>query len=430
MSSTALFRTKADIARRRIEQSGPIQVSTSLGRISLRIIHDPASVEADWERLQAIAPCTGPQTYDWANAWARHVLAPQGRDPIIVLGHAPELLFLWPFEMKTIAGLRVLKWLGSDHANYNMGLFAPEAASGFTGDDVAALLGEVGCQTDAAAAVLTAQPFAWDGVSNPFVRLPHQDAPSAGYAVRLGDFTALYQGRFSKRSRGTLERKERKLADSGEIVYGWAGTRDEKLALLDTFFAQKARQLAAMGVKNVFDAHARAFYREVALLEGDNPSRLRLGYLKIADNVLATFSGTLCHSRLGAALSSLAEDERQRQSSGALLLKHQIEEASANGIAFYDIGVGQARHKDEWCDVGPAAVRQLHRLQVARALGNTASCRHGAVETRDQIEPEYVAAGATLSPQHVRAKRLASLHAQIAATRPSSPVRPSLPVFS
>ena len=352
MSSTALFRTEAEIARRRIERSGPILVNTSLGRISLRIADDLASVEAPWEELQAIAPCTAPQTYDWAKAWARHVLGPDGRDPLIVLGYAPSgaLLFLWPFETAKLAGIGVLNWLGEDHANYNMGLFAPEAAS-FTKDDISALLREVARQTGAAAAILTAQPFVWDGIANPFAKLSHQSAPSSGYAVKLGDFAALYATRFSKRSRGTLERKERKLAESGAIVYGWAETRDERLALLDIFFAQKSRQLAAMGVKDVFDAHARAFFRDLALLEGDNPSRLRLGYLKVDGTVLATFSGTLCHNRLCVALSSLAEGERQRQSPGALLLKHQIEEASAKGIAFYDIGVGAARHKDEWCDV-------------------------------------------------------------------------------
>ena len=36
-----------------------------------------------------------------------------------------------------------------------------------------------------------------------------------------------------------------------------------------------------------------------------------------------------------------------RQSPGALLLRHQIEEASRQGLAFYDIGVGAARHKDQ-----------------------------------------------------------------------------------
>ena len=353
MSSTALFRTEAEIARRLIESNGPIAVTTSLGRVSLRITGDLASVEEDWKRLQAIAPCTGPQTFDWASAWARHCLEPQGREPVIAVGHAADgaLLFLWPFETANVGSLPVIKWLGVEHANYNMGLFAPGAASKFTAGDLSALLAEVGRKTGAVAAILTAQPFEWDGVRNPFAKLPHQAAPSSGYAVRLGDFAKLYATRFSKRSRGTLERKARKLAESGAIVYGWAEGDEEALALLELFFAQKSRQLAAMGVKDIFDAHARAFYREIARLKGDNPSRLRIGYLRIGDKVLATFSGTLCHNRLGVALSSLAEDERQRQSPGALLLKHQIEEASAKGIAFYDIGVGAARHKDEWCDV-------------------------------------------------------------------------------
>ena len=139
--------------------------------------------------------------------------------------------------------------------------------------------------------------------------------------------------------------------DLGRLDYGWAETREERIALLDTFFAQKARQFAAMGIKNVFDANARGFYRDLALLDDDNPSRLRLGYVKLNGQVLATFSGTICHDRLAVALSSLAEGDAQRQSPGALLLRHQIEEASNAGLAYYDIGVGQARHKDEWCNV-------------------------------------------------------------------------------
>ena len=165
-----------------------------------------------------------PQTCDWAKAWARHVLAPEGHDPIIVVGRGPNgaLLFLLAFETTKVAGVKVLKWLGGDHANYNMGLFAPDTASSFTGADIAALLDEVARQTGMGAAMLKAQPFSWDGVPNPFALLPHQTAPNSGYAVTLGDFTALYHSQFGKRSRSTLERKERKLADTGTIVYGWA----------------------------------------------------------------------------------------------------------------------------------------------------------------------------------------------------------------
>ena len=107
--------------------------------------------------------------------------------------------------MSDSAGMKVLHWLGQEHANYNMGLFAPEAAPKFTANDLSRLLSEVARDTGAAAAILKAQPFSWDGIANPFAKLPHRLTPSSGYAVTLGDFAALYEERFSKRSRSTLE---------------------------------------------------------------------------------------------------------------------------------------------------------------------------------------------------------------------------------
>ncbi len=98
-------------------------------------------------------------------------------------------LFLWPFEMAP-AGMKVLSWLGQDHANYNMGLFAPEAAPKFTANDLSRLLAEVARETGAVAAILRAQPFSWDGMANPFAELPRRPTPSSGYAVTLGDFAA------------------------------------------------------------------------------------------------------------------------------------------------------------------------------------------------------------------------------------------------
>src|SRR3990170_8325907 len=121
--------------------------------------------------------------------------------------------------MAESAGIKVLHWLGQAHANYNMGLFVPEAAAGFTASDISGLLSEAARASGAAAAILKAQPFGWDGVANPFAGLTHQLTPSSGYAVTLGDFDAFYQERFSKRSRNTLNRKERKLADAGPLAY-------------------------------------------------------------------------------------------------------------------------------------------------------------------------------------------------------------------
>ena len=353
MSSTALFRPDTEITERKIAQNGPVFVNTGLGKISLRVTRDLEDLKDLWELMQTGAPCTSAQTYGWALAWTRHVLVPEGRDAAVAIGYGADgmPLFLLPFEIEVSFGLRVLKWLGQDHANYNMGLFLPVASQGLSAKDLSSILREAARQTGAAAAVLDAQPMMWDGAANPFMRLGHQRSPNAGYAIALGDFTALYERRFSKRSRGTLERKERRLRELGPLHYGWAESPEEKVALLETFFAQKARQFAAMGITNIFDGHARAFYRELALLDEDNPARLRLGYVKLEDSILATFSGTVCQNRMGVILSSLAEGELQRQSPGALLMRHQIQEACDVGLAYFDLGVGKARHKDEWCNI-------------------------------------------------------------------------------
>jgi CelD/BcsL family acetyltransferase involved in cellulose biosynthesis len=350
MSSTAVFRPETEIAGAGLAKAGPSSLATSLGTVSLRVTRDLESLKALWESMQRATPCTSAQTYDWAEAWTAHVLAPRGDTPVIVVGYGPDgtPLFLWPFEMGTRAGLKILKWLGQDHANYTMGLFAPDAARGFTRTDMSRLVHEAGRQSGAAAATLEAQPFAWDGQPNPFALMSHQRAPNSGYAVKLGDFTALYDKRFSKRSRQTLNRKERRLRDMGALDYGWAETPAKKRELLETFFAQKTRQFASMGVENIFGPQEQGFYQALAMLPDGSPCHLRLGYVALDGDVLATFSGALCHDRIGVMLSSLTENDAQRQSPGALLLRHQIKEACASGVAFFDLGVGQARHKDEW----------------------------------------------------------------------------------
>ena len=327
--------------------------------------------------MQAAVPCTASQTYEWARVWTEQVLTPRGDKAVIVVGFGSDgtPLLLWPFEMETRSGLNVLKWLGQDHANYNMGLFVPKAAQALTHADMSRLVREAGRQSGAAAALLDAQPFDWDGVPNPFALLTHQSAPNSGYAIKLGDFAALYQSRFSKRSRQTLDRKERHLREMGTLKYGWAESREERLAVLDTFFAQKARQFAAMGVTNMFEGEAREFYRDLALLPDDSPSRLKIGYVTLNGEVLATFSGIVCHDRVGVLLSSLTEDDVRRHSPGALLLRHQIKEACETGLKFFDLGVGQARHKDEWSntvyalfDSFIAFKPQGHLLTLPRAI--------------------------------------------------------------
>jgi CelD/BcsL family acetyltransferase involved in cellulose biosynthesis len=353
MSDTALFRTEAEMASAISARSGNPSVDTSLGTISLRVINDLQPLQSVWEDLQAHSPCTAAQTFDWAKAWTLRVLVPAGARPVIAVGYGADgkALFLWPFETGKVAGLSVLKWLGQDHANYCMGLFQPGIAQRINRSDLSSILREVGREAGVAAAALKKQPFGWDGLPNPFAQLPYQPAADSGYAASLGDFETIYMTRLTGHARGGLARTERRIAEHGPLSYGWAESREDRLALLDTLFAQKSRQFAEMGIEDKFTPDVRAFYRDIALLEGDNPSRLKLGYFKVGDTVLATHSGMICHNRLMITLSSRTEGELRRYSPGTLLLRHQIKEAAGNGLAFYDIGVGAASYKDKLCDV-------------------------------------------------------------------------------
>jgi CelD/BcsL family acetyltransferase involved in cellulose biosynthesis len=92
----------------------------------------------------------------------------------------------------------------------------------------------------------TPNPTKWEGVSNPFAKLPHQRAVSNGFAVTLGDFDKMWHERFGKQSPRNFDRKERKLAEMGTLDYGWAETEAERLALVETLFAQRLRQYAEL----------------------------------------------------------------------------------------------------------------------------------------------------------------------------------------
>jgi CelD/BcsL family acetyltransferase involved in cellulose biosynthesis len=353
MSSAALARAAVGSERRDLERNGPITVETRVGKIKLQLTDDIQSLASVWEDLQLRAPCTPPQTYAWARAWVRHMVRPEGGEVVIVTGHVADgrVAFLLPFDKSHKFGMTVLSWMGQAHANYNMGLFEPEVAASLTAADVRTILAAIASASGADAAIFYSQPYSWEGVANPFAQLPHQKAASNGFAVTLGDFDRMWHERFGKQSRRNFDRKERKLAEIGPLDYGWAETEAERLALSETLFAQRSRQYAELGVGDILDEKGRALYRELALLPDDSPSRLRLGYLKAGDDVAAMFCGSILHNRLNVCFSSMAEGPIQKQSPGALLLKHQIREACGNGLAFYDIGVGAARHKDEWSDV-------------------------------------------------------------------------------
>ncbi len=343
----------AGVARCRLV---PINVETSAGPVRLSCHTDIGLLEPVWRRLEQVSRSSYAQTFACAKAWSEHVLLPRGSEPVAIVGSSPNgaTLFIWPFQSESVMGQRVLHWLGQDHNNYNMGLFEPGFAQRLTAADMKRLVAESGRTAGAGALLLTGQPKIWDDATNPFSLLRAQSAANSGHAVQLAeDFEALYQSHFSGRSRSALKRKEKRLGEIGPVKYGWAQADEDRVRLLDIFFAQKTERFSELGQNDAFaETGYRNFYRALARLPGSDPAHLHVGYIEVGEVVAATFCGTLHQDRFVVLFSSLAEGEELRKGSpGALLISHQISDMCARGARLYDMGAGFGRHKSDWCDV-------------------------------------------------------------------------------
>ena len=342
-------------------------LETGTGRIQLTIYYDFKAIESQWREFKLAAICVPDQSFERAEAWSRLVSQPSGTLPAIVCGRSEtgDIQFIWPFEVTRMRGMGCLQWIGQDHANYNMGLYALPFARNATPNDIKTLLSETARLIgDVSVVKFEKQPFQWDGVANPMALLPHAQSANMGHAILLDtDFDTLYRNRFSGKSRNTLRRKKRRLRKHGELEMGWAGTPEERRALLNQFFMQKKRQFAALGIPDAFsDPRIRAFYHEMAALPSGADGTLEAGYLKLDGKVIAISCCVFFKDRLSMLLTSIEAGAFSKYSPGSLLLRQQIESACCKGLNFFDMGAGDGRHKSEWCDIDTPLFENLIAL--------------------------------------------------------------------
>lgn len=311
--------------------------------------------EVAWRALEPQASATPFQSYRWQEAWSRTAGAARGERPVIVVVYdragTPQLLL--PFAAMSFQGALVLGWQGQDHATYAMGLYAPGAAERIGADDLSRLIEAIRDQVPEISALhLTSQPAVWRGVANPFALLGAQDGASRSYQLTLeADFDAQMQARLKKDTRGKLRRAATALGAVPGFATEAAATPAERLALLDSFFAQKARQLAARGIPNPFEKPGiAAFYRDLAGSVPGSVPLLDCHALSVDGAVLATATSIHFQDQRHLLTLSLGSGDPGllKHSPGLVLMRHLMATAAKDGTALYDFGAGDGQHKSIW----------------------------------------------------------------------------------
>jgi len=330
----------------------PAVADTAIARVE--IVEDMGAAEPRWRVLEAGQSLMTPyQRFDFLSAWQRHVGAPAGVTPFIVIGLSAQgaPLFLWPFGRRRFGGLRLIEFLGGKHANFNMGLWRPEVASAIEADDMRALLARISSRADLM--TLTNQPLTWGGTTNPFALLPHQRAPNYGYSGHLiPDYDALLRARTNSATRKKMRKKERALASYGAVRFEEPREPADLRRVLDVFFKQKSARMRHVGIPDAFAPPGVRRFIEAAATEhapGAMPP-IELFALRVDDIVVATYGGIVAGGRFCAMFNSIIKDRYAAESPGEQLLTRLVRHCCERGLDSFDLGIGESNYKGLFCD--------------------------------------------------------------------------------
>ncbi|MGO8835382.1 MAG: GNAT family N-acetyltransferase [Roseiarcus sp.] len=344
------------------------------------VIDDLALARAPWAEIEKLALASPYQSFGFLDAW----LGPTGRarrvEPMIIVARdeTGRVNAVLPLGRSRRGGVWVAEFLGGGDANFKMGLFRPGLAA--TGEAIVELLRRAARMTTPRVDVfwLTDQPHSWRGAVNPMTALARQPSPSFGHKTALnGDFDVWLKSRYSGEARRKLRNKGRWLREIGAVAHFIA--RDEMSAreILAAFLNQKAARMRAIGRANAYDNPDTARFFEIAATRSlpDGTPAIELHALVSGGRVVATLGGLAQADRFcGMLLSYDADPEISRCSPGQLLVLETIRDLTRRGFATFDLGVGEARYKDENCEAdeplfdSAVAVSAIGSLFAAAAL--------------------------------------------------------------
>jgi CelD/BcsL family acetyltransferase involved in cellulose biosynthesis len=333
------------------ESRSPPAIEARIARIE--VFDDFAAAEPHWRALErARALATPYQNFDFLRLWHRHIGAGSGIEPFIVVAFnsAGTALFLWPFGCRRLAGLRVVEFLGGKHANFNTGIWHPDAAGQIGADDLRGVIAHLRVRADLL--VLINQPLTWAGTTNPMALLPWQSSANFGFSGALAkDFDALLYARTNAATRKKMRKKERTLASLGAVEFKMAQGSKDIRQTLDVFFKQKSLRMRSLGIGDVFATPDVRRFIEAAATEprDDGTPLIELYALKVNDIVVATMGGISGTGRFCAMFNSIAQGRFAIESPGEQLIVHLVRHCCERGFDTFDLGIGDARYKNLFC---------------------------------------------------------------------------------
>ena len=323
--------------------------SSRIARVDL--VRDIGEAETTWRQLEAGQLATPYQRFDLLAAWQSEVGAREGAQPFIVTAHDADgrPLVLLPLTLRTRNGIRIARFMGGKHANFNMALWDMDFAREATAADLDALLSGLRAKDAVDVLALTQQPRHWQDQLNPIATLPKQRSVNDMPVLTMvpGDPPV---NRLSNSFRRRLKGKERKLQGPGYRYYVADNDADIE-RLLNWFFHVKPMRMAEQKLPDVFAEPGVAdFVRKCChtrLPSGGHA--IDIHALECDEEVIAIFAGVADGHRFSMMFNTYTMSGRSRYSPGLILMRHIIDHYGERRYRALDLGIGSDEYKRLFC---------------------------------------------------------------------------------
>lgn len=320
------------------------------------VYHSFEPVEHEWRMLEAGRHVSLHQSLAWCKAWAANT---NPELAIIVARSRGRTVFILPLEIVSTDLGRIARFIGARYSNLNTGLFNESFAMGLGKAELKATFAAIRQQMTGRADLIQLgnMPKTWRGVSLPWLYAGAIENQNKAYQLPLRPtMEETLEQIHAKRKRKLYRKSIRQFEAIGGYDYVIAETREEKDALLATFFRQKAQRLQSQHLPNPFrDNSIQAFFRDAAQASTDAPNAaLSLHALRLKDEdrtVVAVAGMSRKGDHMICQFGSVEDDCVPGASPGEFLFYLMIEKACGSRVALFDFGIGYQLYKKNWCPV-------------------------------------------------------------------------------
>lgn len=307
----------------------------------------PDAIAPEWLALESAGTASVFQSQKIVALWMAHAASERGERPLVVTAReAGVLRLILPLSCARRGGVTVLQWLGQSHANYGMGLIAPDLIPHLDPGACDELMIRIARAVGAEVVHLDRQPTHWAGRVNPFAASPcARLTANDTYVVHLeADYQAHYKRLFPKRTLQPIKRRQRRLEEMGTISFAPPQDAESRRKAFAWFAARKRAQLAETSGRNPFDEPGITPFYE-ALLE--ETGQFEIEQLLVGTQ-RAALGMTLHHGGIAYGINTAHADEFARGSPGTLLQHRIIGKVHGMGARAYDLGPGYLPYKMDW----------------------------------------------------------------------------------